>query len=177
MIKGRSPTDLVLTLVQVINGDSPLVTAQESLDPTVQIHMDAVEFFGIDSWYRWIHLIHHCGRVAEPRITHCEARCDARDPNLVHLSARWTGINRSLRERTTSARNAESRYLVLDGRIKEIWTRKSNYQFIFGRWITYSICYWTFLGWAMLYFLVLSTRKKDLLQGGVNRSASAGKGC
>jgi hypothetical protein len=176
MIEGRSPTDLVLTLVQVINGDRPLLAAQDILDPAVRIHMDTVEFSGIDSWYKWIHLIHNCGRVAEPRITHCEARCDARDPNLVHLSARWTGIDRSQRGRTTSART-EARYLVLDGRIKAMWTHKSNYQFIFGRWIRYSICYWIFLGWSMLYFLVLSTRKKDLFQGSASRSASAGKGC
>ena len=175
MIEDRSPTDLVLTLVQVINGDSPLLTAQDILDPGVRIHMDSVEFSGIDIWYKWIHLIHNSGRVLEPRITHCEARCDARDPNLVHLSARWTGIDRSQRECTTSARNTEARYLVLDGRIKAIWTHKANYQFIFGRWIRYSICYWIFLGWSMLYFLVLSTRKKNLFRGCVNGAASACK--
>jgi len=55
------------------------------------------------------------------------------------------------------------RYLIRDGRIVAIWTRKSNYEFVFGRWIRYSICYWLFSAWIFLYFAALSLRKKDFL--------------
>jgi len=62
-----------------------------------------------------------------------------------------------------AAADGEVRYLIRDGRIKKIWTHRSNYEFIFGRWIRYSICYWLFLGWSVLYFALLSLRKKDFL--------------
>jgi hypothetical protein len=163
MIEIRSPTELVFALGQVINGDTPRLAAQEILDPMVQIHMDSANYCGIDIWYKWIHLIRNCGRVSDLRMIRCEARCDAQDPYLVHLSARWTGTIRSRRMPGMAASDGEARYLVRDGRITAIWTHKSNYEFIFGRWIRYSICYRLFLAWAFLYFAILSRRGKDFL--------------
>jgi hypothetical protein len=159
----RSPTDLVFALVRVVNGEAPRLSARDILDPMVEIRMDAMPYRGIDVWYKWIHLIRNCGRVSDLRMTQCRARCDADDPSLVHLSARWTGTIRSRRMPATAAHDGEVRYLIRDGRIKEIWTHKSNYEFIFGRWIRYSICYWLFSAWIFLYFAFLSLRKKDFL--------------
>jgi hypothetical protein len=175
MIESRSPTDLVLALVRVINGDTPRVAAQEILDPMVQMHMDSAEHCGINIWYKWIHLIRNCGRVSDLRVTRCEARCDAQEPDLVHLSARWAGTIRSRHMPAMSARDAEVRYLVQDGRIKKIWTHKSNYEFIFGPWIRYSICYRLFLGWAALHFALLSLRGKDVLAD-LDRQSSTSTG-
>ena len=162
MIESRSSTDLVLALVRVINGDLPRLAAQEILDPMVQMRMDSVDYCGIDSWYKWIHLIRNCGRVSDLRMTHYQARCDPLEPCLVHLSARWAGNPRSGRTRSESA-TGEVRYLVQDGRIKKIWTHRSNYEFIFGRWIKNPIGYRLLLAWAALYFALLSLRKRDFL--------------
>jgi hypothetical protein len=166
MIASRSPTDLVLALVRVINGEVPRLAARDILDPMVQIRMDSADYCGINIWYKWVHLVRNCGRVSDLRMTRCQARCDAQEPNLVHLSARWAGTIRSLQAPGTSTRDAEFHYLVRDGRIKKIWTQKSNYEFIFGRWIKYSACYTLFLGWATLYFAFLSLRRKDFLNLG-----------
>jgi hypothetical protein len=157
-----SPTDLVFALVKVINGETPSASAREILDPLVRMRMDSAEYRGIDNWYKWIHLLRNCGRVSDLRITRCQAQCDARDPSLVHFSARWTGTLRSRRVPAISPRDGEVCYVVRDGRIKEIRTRKSNYEFVLGRWINYPICYRLFLGWAMLYFALLSLRKKPV---------------
>jgi hypothetical protein len=62
-----------------------------------------------------------------------------------------------------AAVDGEARYLVRDGRITKIWTHRSNYEFIFGRWISYSVCYWLFAAWSVLYFANLSLRNKDFL--------------
>jgi hypothetical protein len=163
VIESRSPIDLVFALVRVVNGEAPRLAAREILDPMVEIHMDSTDYRGIDFWYKWVHLIRNCGRVADLRMTQCQARCDAQDPYLVHLSARWTGTIRSRRILGMAATDGEARYLIADGRIKKIWTHKSNYEFIFGRWIRYSICFWLFLAWSFFYFSLLSLRKKDFL--------------
>jgi hypothetical protein len=163
MSESTSPTDLVFALVRVINGEVPRQAAREILDPMVQIRMDSVAYCGIDVWYKWIHLIRNCGRVSDLRMTKCQARCDANDPSLVHLSARWTGTIRSRQMPATAASDGEVRYLIQNGRIAKIWTHKSNYEFIFGRWIKYPICYWLFSAWSVLYFTLLSLRKKDFL--------------
>jgi len=163
MIESSSPIDLVLALVRVVNGEAPRLAASEILDPMVEIRMDSTGYCGIDAWYKWVHLIRNCGRVADLRMTQCRARCDARDPSLVYLSARWTGTIRARRTPESATSDGEACYLIRDGRIKKIWTHKSNYEFIFGRWIRYSICYWLFLAWAVLHFALLSFRRKDLL--------------
>jgi hypothetical protein len=163
VIESRAPIDLVCALVRVVNGEAPRLAAREILDPLVEIRMDSARYRGIDTWYKWIHLIRNCGRVADLRMTRCRTHCDARDPLLVHLSARWAGTIRSRRIPATAANDGEVSYLIRDGVIKEIRTRKSNYEFIFGRWIRYSICYRLFLAWSVLHFALLSLRKKDFL--------------
>ncbi|HEX2364932.1 MAG TPA: hypothetical protein VHJ00_07870 [Bradyrhizobium sp.] len=163
MIESNSPIDLVLALVRVVNGEAPRLAAREILDPMVEIRMDSTDYCGIDVWYKWIHLIRNCGRVADLRMTECQTRCDARDPSLVYLSARWTGTIRARRIPGIATADGEACYLIRDGRIKKIWTHRSNYEFIFGRWIRYSICYWVFLAWTVLHFAVLSLRRKDFL--------------
>jgi hypothetical protein len=165
VIESRCPTDLVLTLVRVINGDAPSLAAREILDPMVQIRIDRADYYGIDIWFKWMYLIRHCGRVSDLRITDCQAWCDVQEPSVVHLSARWTGIIRPRRRPAASAYRAEASYLIEDGRIKKIWTTRSNYEFIFGRWIKYSIFYSIFLGWAVLCCSSLSRCKKNFLAG------------
>jgi hypothetical protein len=161
--ESRSPIELVMALVRVVNGEAPRLMAREILDPMVEIRMDSTDYCGIDTWYKWIHLIRNCGRVSDLRMTQCRARCDARDPSLVHLSARWAGTIRSRRKPEMAVADGEVRYLIRDGRIKKILTHKSNYEFIFGRWIKYSIGFQFFLAWSVLYFAFLSFRKKDIL--------------
>ena len=56
--------------------------------------------------------------------------------------------------------NTRLSYLIGDGRIKKIWTHKSNYEFIFGRWVSNSACYRLLLGWAVLHFSALSIKEK-----------------
>jgi hypothetical protein len=174
MIESKSPIDLVFALVRVVNGEAPRLAAAEILDPMVEIRMDSTAYRGIDVWYKWIHLIRNCGRVADLRMTQCRARCDADDPSLVYLSARWTGTIRSQRIPGTATADAEACYQIRDGRITKIWTHKSNYEFIFGRWISYSVCYWFFLAWSVLYFALLSLRKKDFLDDLVEGASQRG---
>ena len=162
MTQTQSPGDVVLALVRVINGEAPRRAADDILDPTVDIHMDAANHRGIDIWYKWVHLVRNCGRIAELRMTRCRVESDVKSPDIVHLTARWTGIIRSQHQYGVAKRDARLSYLVRDGRIREIWTHKSNYEFVFGRWIRYSICYRLFLAWAIVHFATMSLRGKDL---------------
>jgi hypothetical protein len=157
-----STIDLVLALVRVVNGEAPRLAAREILDPMVEMHMDASGYCGIDVWCKWVHLIRNCGRIDGLRMTQCRARCDASDPSLVHLKARWTGTVRSRRITAMAAADGEAQYLIRGGRIKKIWTHKTNYEFVFGRWIRYSICYWLLLAWSVFYFTVLALRRKTV---------------
>jgi hypothetical protein len=159
-MKNVSPQEVVRALVRVISGEVPRSAAEAYLHPQVKIHVDSSNYRGITIWYKWIHFIRNCGRVRELRMTPCELWCDPQNPALVHLSMRWSGIDRTRRVPVTSPDVYHLRYLVQNGRIEEIWTKKVNYVFIFGQCIRSPVCFQLLLGAASLYFALLS------LQGG-----------
>jgi hypothetical protein len=155
--------ELVLALVKVINAEAPRLTADEILDPMVRIRMDSAKHKGIKTWYMWLHLIRNYGRISDLRLTGFNADCDPKKRNLIHVSGRWSGIMRPQFIRCASAHHVNLRYLVEGGRITAIWTSRSNYEFIFGRWIKYPVLYWLFLAWAYVYFEMLRLRGRDFL--------------
>jgi len=161
MAENLAPSEVVLGLVRVINGESPRLSAKDYLDPSVNIHMDSARHCGIELWYKWIYLIRNCGRLCNLYMTPCELSCDRENPNIVHLSIRWSGIERSRWTPVVAPEIYHLRYLVENCRIIEVWTTKSNYIFIFGLWIRYSILYRLLFLWAIFYFAILSLRGKD----------------
>jgi hypothetical protein len=56
--------------------------------------------------------------------------------------------------------DGHARYLVRDGRITAIWTRRANYEFIFGRWIVSPLGRWLLPALTFVHF-ALSSRRKD----------------
>lgn len=158
MPENTSPQEVVLGLVRVINGELPRVCAETYLDANVKIHIDSANHRGIELWYKWIHLIRNCGRIRNLRMMPCDVSWDPQNPGLVYLSIHWSGIERSGRAPVVTPDAYRLEYLVENGRIIEIWTRKINYVFIFGRWIRYAVFYRLLLGWAILYFALLSLR-------------------
>ena len=90
-----------------------------------------------------------------------EASPDPQDPCIVNLAIRWSGIRGSDRLPSTTPETYPLRFRVKGNRIVEIWSRKANYVFIFGRWIRFAVLYRLFLGWAILYFATLSLRGID----------------
>ncbi len=160
-MKETMPKQAVLGLVEIINGNIPRQQASDYIDPLVIIHMDTAIHQGIDIWQKWIHLIRNCGQVSELRMEPCEVSSDDQDPRIVNLVIRWSGIRKSNHLPYLTSETYRLRYRVENNRIVEIWSRKVNYVVIFGGWIRYTIAYRLFLGWAILYFKILSLRNID----------------
>ena len=155
------PQTVVLGLVDMINGQTSRLQASRFLDPQVIIHMDHAVHRGIGIWQKWIHLIRNCGKIQNLKMTACTISPDPREADIVNLTARWSGETAFARSATSSSGNIFLRYRIEDHKIVEIWTRKSNYVFIFGRLIKYRLFYRLYLGWAIVYFLMLASRKID----------------
>jgi len=123
--------------------------------------MDRAQHKGIATWYKWIHLIRHWGRLANLRMIPQAIGSDPATPSMVLLSMRWTGIDRSSKQSVVTPHTYRLRYLVRNGHVVEIWTHKINYDVIFGPWIKWSIGYRSLLGSAIVYFVLLSLRGID----------------
>jgi hypothetical protein len=160
-MEAHTPTKLVLRIVDMASGNAPRDRASEVLDPAVTIHVDSAVHRGIENWYKWMHLIRNCGRIRGLRMVPCVLAPDAQDPCSVNLILRWTGIRKGERLPRTTSETYYLRFRVEGNRIVEIWSRKANYVFIFGRWFRSAIVYRLYLGWAVLYFAALSLRGID----------------
>ena len=80
---------------------------------------------------------------------------------IVNLVGVWTGIGRFDDVARQAASPAHFRYRLEGGRIVELWTKKSNYQFVLGKWIKLNIVCLTFWGLATLRFISMSRKGLD----------------
>lgn len=156
-----TPQEVVLKLVEMINGNVPREQACGYLDPLVTIHMDSTIHRGIEIWQKWIYLIRNCGQVRELKMVPCGISCDVHDPCIVNLDIRWSGVRPFGNSLSETSEICHLRYRVERNRIVEIWTRKTNYVFIFGSWVRFTVLLRLFLGWAVLYFIGLTWRGGD----------------
>ena len=122
--ESASPQGVVVALVRVINGELPIMAAEEHLDPQVKMHMDSAQHRGITLWYKWIYLIWNCGRVPDLPLVPSKIWADPEEPGMVHLWSCWRGTEHTAE---TAFDTYHIRYLIQGGRIVEIWTHKANY--------------------------------------------------
>jgi hypothetical protein len=150
------PTEVVLRIVDMLNGTRPRDQASEYIHPSVSIHMDGSTHHGIEMWQRWVYLLRNCGRLRELQFLPSEMSVDPDDTHIVRLVGRWTGIDRHGGAPHQASRLIHFSYRWDGGRVVELWTRRSNYDFVLGRWIRLRAFYQVFLLWAFLYFRWIS---------------------
>ena len=154
------PRELVLTLIEIINGTRSVESASDCLESNVLIHMDTAVHRGIIIWRKWIHMIRHCGKVRNLRLDPSAIAIDPAETDILNLAFTWSGERLSQQERMRTFSNLHHlRYRVKNSQITEIWTQKQNYVFIFGPWIRYSFCYRILLLWGIFYFRLRARRK------------------
>ncbi|MFN3648158.1 MAG: nuclear transport factor 2 family protein [Armatimonadota bacterium] len=114
-------------LLGILAGKTPISRGAELIAHDVVIHMDGHTFYGINTWATWLHYIRTRNRVTDlsveldRMVTHSDGTITAR--------GRWKGRQRG--EEIFSSEVA-ARYRVVDGRVVEIWTTRSNYVFMVG---------------------------------------------
>ncbi len=155
------PTEVVGRIVEMLNGVRSRDQAADYIHPRVSIHMDGSTHRGIEMWQRWVYLLRNCGRLRELQFLPSEMFVDAQDPDIVNLVGRWAGIGRYSGAPHQSLQPVHFRYRWDRGRMVELWTRKSNYDFVLGRWLRFYAAYRLFLFWAFLYFTWTSRHGRD----------------
>jgi len=156
-----APTEIVLRIIEMLSGERSREEASRYIHPLVTIHMDEATHRGLDMWQRWVYLIRNCGRYRELRFVPGKLSLDAADPCVVNLVGRWVGVGRMDGLRREASDLCHFRYRFESNRAVELWTLKSNYAFILGPWIRFSVFYRIFLGWAILYFKWMAYKRQE----------------
>ncbi len=153
-----APAEIVLRIIEMLCGERSREEACKYIHPLVTIHMDTATHRGLDMWQRWVYLIRNCGRYRQLRFVPRELSSDAADPCVVNLVGLWAGVGRVDSVPREASYMCHFRYRFEGNRAVELWTLKSNYEFILGPWIRFSVFYGVFLGWAILHFKWLARK-------------------
>ena len=156
-----APEQVVLSVVEMLSGARSRQQASDNIDRLVTIYMDSATYRGLDLWQKWVYLLRNRGRFRELRFLPSELSFDPDDSCIVNLVGVWTGIGRFDDVARQAASPAHFRYRLEGGRIVELWTKKSNYQFVLGKWIKLNIVCLTFWGLATLRFISMSRKGLD----------------
>lgn len=149
-------TAVIANIVEMLSGRLSREQAAQYIDPHITIHMDSTIHRGIELWQKWLYLIRNCGRLRQLQLVSSELSVDPHDPAIVHLVGRWVGVGRDDGVPREASHTSHFRYRLANNRVVELWTHKTNYDVILGRWIRFSVLYRLYLGWAIFLFLSLS---------------------
>jgi dimethylaniline monooxygenase (N-oxide forming) len=156
--RATASTAAIASIVEMLSGRVSREQAAKYIDPQITIHMDSATHRGIELWQKWLYLIRNCGRLRQLRLVPSELSADPQDPEIVNLVGRWVGIGRHDGVAYEASHPSHFRYRFVNNRVVELWTHKTNYDAILGRWIGSSLVYRLYLGWAIFLFLSLSRR-------------------
>jgi dimethylaniline monooxygenase (N-oxide forming) len=147
---------VILGVVEMLSGERSREHAFAIIHPLVTIHMGAVTYCGLELWQKWVYLLRNCGHLRELRFLPSKLSLDSHDACVVNLVGVWTGIGRSDGLARQAIGSSHFRYRLERGRIVELWTERSNYDFILGRWVKLDVFYLLFLCLTKLRFWYMS---------------------
>ncbi|MEY2431183.1 MAG: hypothetical protein QOC92_908, partial [Acidimicrobiaceae bacterium] len=116
--------DVVLRLADVISGRLDLGWAEHLLADDVVSHLDGLTAHGSKVWQEWLRLLRSRPNMADLELI--DTQPYVLGDGRVLLTGRW-------RAGSSSSEEGSATYRVKDGRITEIWTSRTNYDFILGR--------------------------------------------
>ncbi|MDQ2762137.1 MAG: NAD(P)-binding domain-containing protein [Pseudomonadota bacterium] len=151
-------TAVIANVVEMLSGRLSREQAANYIDPQITIHMDSATHRGIELWQKWLYLIRNCGRLRQLRLVPSELSADPQDPAIVNLLGRWVGVGRHDGVPREASHTSHFRYRLANNRVVELWTHKTNYDGILGKWIRFSVLYRLYLGWAIFLFRSLSRK-------------------
>ena len=134
MTEGETNRAAVARLMTILSGETPIHAGSELIAPDVVAYVDRWRFQGINVWANWIDYIRTRGRVAEPTLLVDDlfTNSDA----TVTACGRWQGVRHG---RVVTSKGACATYRLTQGRIVEIWSRRSNYAFLCGSHVEYRL--------------------------------------
>jgi hypothetical protein len=155
----------VARLTTILSGELPIQAGSEIIAPDVVAYVDGWQFEGINVWAHWIDYLRTRDRVVEPTllVDELEVRSDAR----VTVRGRWQGTRDG---HMATSNPGEATYRLVEGRIVEIWSTRTNYAFLCGEHLNYS---WGFaLELLRSQWWRLRVPRLDLLAGSWPQSAT-----
>jgi hypothetical protein len=135
---------LVARLLAAVGGDAPLDEVVNLLAPDVICHMDQYTARGPEAWVDWVRFIRSRG------VENVKVVVDRFETGADGIITAHGGLVAGP-EAKSAPRGGNARYRVVNGRIAEIWTSRSNYEVIFGSRVHRPLSWLLVLSWMALW--------------------------
>jgi hypothetical protein len=114
-------------LMGILAGTTPLSHGVEIIAQDVVIYMDGHTFRGINTWAAWLHYMRIRSRVADFDVQVDELVTNA--DGTISAYGRWKG---QVKGSPVYSPPVWAHYRVVEGKVVEIWTTRTNYVFMLG---------------------------------------------
>ncbi len=143
-------------LFEVISGRVNITDVEKIMSPKVVLHMDCVSFCGIQYWKKWVSFL----RSRSP-FKSLELRCEEKtiEGDKVIVLARWRGVD--AKGEVHHSDDVVGTFQIQNDKLVEIWSKKANYTFIFGK----KICSTTFFLVYLPYIFIWCFFHRALVKG------------
>lgn len=125
---------VVADLTTIIAGKTEISRASDFISQNVISHMDNFTIQGINAWTSWLSFIRTRSRVSELDLV--MDRIEVNADQTVTAYARWHARRKG---KVVISDEVSAIYRLEDGKITEIWTKRTNYTLIFGPLIRYRL--------------------------------------
>lgn len=120
--------DALAAILRVFAGAAPLAEIDAHLHEDVIVHIDRMRFVGASGWRKWTRHSHATWGFRSLRFETVDHRYDATADQL-DVTIVAVGAREGAEQRSEAAR---FRYRFEGDRVREIWTSRRNYTFLYG---------------------------------------------
>jgi hypothetical protein len=117
----------IMRLMGILAGRTPITEGVDIIAQDVVSHMDGFTFRGINTWANWLRYIRTRSRVADLDLV--VDRLVRNDDGTITAYGNWKAQDQG---ETIRSKEVWARYRVVDGKVVEIWTTRTNYIFMLG---------------------------------------------
>lgn len=136
---------IVERLLAVMAGELDVAEFDRILSPALVLHVEGRAFGGAEGMKAFLTFVRR--RVADLTIT-CHQRVSHED-GTVSLVGHWMGERRG---RRVSSGEVSATYRIEGGAVVEVWTRRANYEFFFGRLVRSWPGFWLISAWVAVSY-------------------------
>lgn len=136
---------VVERLLGIMAGELEIAEFDRILSPALLLHVEGRTFSGTESMKAFLTFMRR-------RISHLTIVCDqtvSHDDGTVSLIGRWMGERRG---RRVSSKEVSARYRIEGEEIAEVWTKRANYEFFFGRLVHSWPGFWLISAWVVVCY-------------------------
>lgn len=139
---------IIKNIFEVVSSKQDMSAIRKYIDKDMTVFLDGSPNFGIIWWCRWFRLVQLFAKHKFSNLS-LKGKKFSLEDSIVKVSVMWYGEKNG---KQLTSQLFPASFEINGDKVKNIWTYRTNYKFIFGEWIRYRPYYWLILFVGLVYF-------------------------